>query len=165
MPSEFLLRVLGRLQRINNCLEFSRHLKVIGNSMAPTLLDGQHVQTLPLDPLALGNYSNRGKIVAFRHPQNPRSIYVKRVIGLPGEFITIEEGLVTIDGIRLDEPYLATTAFTPTPGATKWFAGPDELFLLGDNRSDSEDSRKFGPVSSRLIIGSVSFRYWPPGFP
>ena len=163
MPSGFLLRVLDHLKRLSNSFMYSRHLKVVGDSMAPTLLDRQHVQTLPMEPFALRNPSNRGKIVAFRHPQRPQSIYIKRIIGLPGEFVAIEEALVTIDGTRLEEPYLESPAFTPTRGASKWFTDTDEFFLLGDNRSDSEDSRTFGPVPSCLIIGEVRFHFWPPG--
>lgn len=163
-PNGLISRVHGCFERIKTCIRFSRHLKVVGNSMAPTLQDRQHVQTLPLDPQCHKRPSQRGKIVAFRHPQRHHSIYVKRIVGLPEEFVSIEGEVVAVDGSRLEEPYLPMPGVTPTSGASKWFNDVDEYFLLGDNRGDSEDSRSFGPVPSRLIIGRVCFRYWPPGF-
>ena len=164
MPSGFFPRALGFIQRIKAIVEFSRHLKIVGDSMAPTLRDGQHVQTLPLEPPALKDPSRRGIVVAFRHPLKPGSIYVKRIVGLPEEFISLEMAFVKVDDRLLDEPYLPAPTPTRPSGPAKWFTDGDEYFLLGDNRGDSEDSRNFGPVPSGLIIGKVCFRYWPPGF-
>ena len=150
------------MKRIGDCLEHSRHLKVTGSSMAPTLRDGQHVQTLPWPGGSDSDGNLRGWIVAFRSPHRVGSIYIKRVVGLPNEHIAIRENRVEIDGKPLAEPYLPNPAATRTRGATQWLTDIDEFFLLGDNRQDSEDSRAFGPVPAQLIIGRVWFRYWPP---
>ena len=139
-------------------------LRIEGNSMSPTLLDRQLVFAIRPRVMKPDIPAMRGKIVAFHHPQRWQSIYVKRIVGLPNEYISIEEKVVEIDGDLLLEPYLyEATALAPR-GASKWFTGCDELFLLGDNRSDSEDSRTFGPVRLGHIIGEVRFRFWPPGF-
>ena len=129
--------------------------------MAPTLLSGQLVQSRPFDGLTAGTEGHRGRIVALRHPQRHEAIYVKRVIGLPNEYVTVGSGVVTVDERKLDEPYLLNGLETRSRGATRWFTGADEVFVLGDNRMDSEDSRVFGPVPVELIIGEVWFRYFP----
>ena len=161
MPASRFFPFGHRLKGIVSRLKRSRRLKVAGDSMAPALRNGQLVQTLPLEPKTARSGS-RGEIVAFHHPQRPGSIYVKRIVGLPGEYVEIRDGRVKLDGREIGEPYLPTGMTTLTTGATRWFNGPDEFFLLGDNRADSEDSRAFGPVPAELIIGLVRFRYWPP---
>ena len=106
--------------------------------------------------------TERGGIVAFRHPQKPQSVYIKRVVGLPNEHIALEDDRVLINGQPQPEPYLDPGSGTGRQYARQWFTDSGEYFLLGDNRGDSEDSRAFGPVECRLIIGRVWFRYWPP---
>ncbi len=162
MPYDFLVRLGNRVKYLGSCLENSRHLKVVGDSMAPTLLDNQHLQTLPLVAEANASRPMRGRIVAFRHPYRPQSIYVKRIAGLPNEHIAIRESRVEIDGTGLEEPYLTETARPQITGATQWLTDKNEFFLMGDNRGDSEDSRNFGPVPIQSIIGRIWFRYWPP---
>lgn len=165
--------IIGRLLRDGSGLFRSRHLVIIGDSMLPTLAHRQHVQTLPLPEGGHRSGTVRGYIVAFRHPQKPQIIYVKRIVGLPDEHVALEDGRVSINGSPQPEPYLAPSLtaglIPPLPGrpprreyARQWFTGSREYFLLGDNRADSEDSRSFGPVAGRLIIGRVWFRYWPP---
>ena len=151
------------LSPIAEFLGHSRRLRIAGNSMAPTLLNGQQVQTLPLRPEPSSWLGLRGAIVAFGHPYRREQVYVKRIVGLPSEYVVIRNGLVEIDGRPLPEPYLEGKETGVSEGPSQWFTDGDELFLMGDNRSDSEDSRSFGPVPAKLIIGKVWFRYWPPG--
>ena len=137
-------------------------LRVKGNSMAPTLLSGQIVQMRPLAVTAADHPGNRGLIVALRRPLRGQGIYLKRVIGLPNEHVALAGGNVEVDGRTIDEPYLRGGVETLSEGANQWFTDVDEVFVLGDNRGDSEDSRAFGPVPFKLIVGEVWFRYFPP---
>ena len=131
--------------------------------MVPTLLNGHHVQTLPLKR-RLEDSGIRSCIVAFRHPNVPGQIYVKRVVGLPNEHVAIRNGGVEINGAPLAEPYLKGGVTNSAGRATQWFTDWNELFLLGDNRADSDDSRSFGPIPADLVIGRVWIRYWPPRY-
>ncbi len=139
-----------------------KHLKVVGNSMAPTLRDRQYVQAVSVATTPAALPGIRGRIVAFRHPIRPQNIYIKRVIGLPNEYVAIRESRLEIDGVPLAEPYLAGPTTAGAGRAAQWFTGWDEVFVLGDNRADSEDSRAFGPIQAQSIIGRIRFRYWPP---
>ena len=130
--------------------------------MAPTLLSGHIVQMRPLSGSVVDGPRFRGAIVALRHPVDGQSIYLKRVVGLPNEHIALTGGKVEVEGETLAEPYLRDDVQTLSKGANQWFTDADEVFVLGDNRGDSEDSRVFGPVSVRLIVGQVGFRYFPP---
>ena len=84
---------------------------------------------------------------------------VKRVIGLPGETISSAGGQVVINGTPLKEPWLVKG--TVTTGITTQVIPPNEYFVMGDNRSDSQDSRFFGPITPSLIVGKVEVRVWP----
>ncbi len=130
--------------------------------MAPTLLSGHIVQMRPLAVSEVERPSNRGLIVALRHPLRSQAIYLKRVIGLPNEHVALAGGKVEVDGRTVEEPYLRGNVETLSKGANQWFTDADEVFVLGDNRGDSEDSRMFGPVPVELIVGQAWFRYIPP---
>lgn len=108
----------------------------------------------------------RGDIIVFDPPIGTvDKPYIKRVIALPGETFAIREGAVFIDGQRLSEPYLGSTA-TRWPGRPENFelqVPEDHLIVLGDNRNNSTDSRSFGPVSYDAIIGRAWISYWPAG--
>lgn len=130
--------------------------RVTGASMAPTLSEGQYVL---VRRLYLGSELSRGAIVTLRFPGDPERVrYVKRVIGLPGETVTIQEGQVYVNGNRLAEPYLSAAL---TPKNVSQSLGKDEYFLLGDNREASSDSRSFGPVERRFISGVGLAIVWP----
>lgn len=108
----------------------------------------------------------RGKVLVFRYPRDPKKYFIKRVIGLPGEKIEIKNGLVKIynaenpNGITLDEKaYLAPEI--KTAGDLVLTLANNEYFMLGDNRMASSDSRYWGPVTDDLIVGEVLFRAWP----
>ncbi len=100
----------------------------------------------------------RGDVVVLRDPSGGPIPLIKRVVGLPGERVTIGQGRVYIDGELLDEPYVTE----PTAGQTRsWTIPPLEVFVMGDNRNNSRDSRYFGAVPMDSILGHAIFRYWP----
>ena len=109
---------------------------------------------------------HRGDIVVFKAPPEAQSDgiedLVKRVVGLPGDTVEArEDGRVYVNGKRLDESYLPDGTRTTNLPATKVPAG--HLFMMGDNRQASRDSRYFGPIKESAIIGRVFVRIWPPG--
>jgi len=131
-------------------------------SMEPTLLVGDRIL---VDKLSYHLHGvGRGDIVVFgRPPREPATPgvtdLVKRVIGLPGDTISSPDGRVWIDGKPLKEPWLPKG--TVTTGIKPQKIPPNEYFVMGDNRGDSQDSRFFGPISKSLIVGRVFFRIWP----
>jgi len=144
---------LAFLQGVVNIF-FSARFRVEGDSMLPSLQHGQSV--FVVRTRFSWNKLRRGDVAMFEWAG---STYIKRVIGLPGEDIKITDGQIYLDGAALAETYTQGV----TGGEEKeWFNGPDEYFLLGDNRADSNDSRAFGPVSGELIRGRAWFRCWPP---
>lgn len=129
-------------------------------SMVPTLQVGDRIL---VDKRAdgLGDL-DRGDIIVFERPealQSDLDHLVKRLIGLPGETVEGRDGGVLIDGVPLDEPWLppdvVTEPFDPVE------VGEGQVFMMGDNRSRSQDSRFFGTVDAELIVGRVFFRIWP----
>jgi signal peptidase I len=110
----------------------------------------------------------RGDIIVFRYPKDPSQYFIKRIIGLPGEKIKIKDNKVYIyndkypNGLELNEDmYLTDEEDTPNLGKTEFILEQGEYFVLGDNRGSSLDSRRFGPVPRRLIIGKAWIRGWP----
>jgi signal peptidase I len=110
----------------------------------------------------------RGEIVVFETPDAaavscpPGGTWVKRVIALPGETVTMSHGVVAIDGDRIDESsYIRSRAQAGVQSAV-WHVPADKYFLMGDNRTGSCDSRTWGPVPRSNLIGPVIARYWPP---
>ncbi len=130
--------------------------QVRGTSMEPTLHNGQYIIVSKLS-YRLGD-PQRGDIIVFRPPNGAHEDYIKRIIGLPGEKVEIREGAVWINGYRLEEPYITT----PTPYTGSWELGPDEYFVLGDNRGGSSDSHSWGPLPRENIVGKAWLCYWPP---
>jgi signal peptidase I len=135
---------------------------VRGESMEPNFSDGDY---LIIDEITYRlNSPKRGEVVVFDSPVAPFAKYIKRVIGLPGETIEIENGLISIyDGAGLiildEEEYLPN--YIITSGDMEISLQEGEYFVLGDNRSASFDSRKFGPLREENIIGRVYLRAWP----
>ena len=131
-------------------------IRVDGQSMEPTLSTGQLVVVNKL-AYRLGEPAI-GDIVVFYFPRDPDQEYIKRLIGLPGDQITIENGTVFVNGEALDEPYLAIH-----PSYTgNWTVPSDQVFVLGDNRNNSSDSHRWGTVPLDYIIGKALVVYWPP---
>ncbi len=136
---------------------------VKGQSMEPAFENGDY---LIVDEISYRfRDPQRGEVVVFKYPQNPSQRYIKRIIGLPGETVEIDDGRVIIypenlGGLVLDESsYLSPFIFTP--GDTRVILDENEYFVLGDNRAVSSDSRRFGPLPRENIIGRVFFRAWP----
>ncbi|HEY4690928.1 MAG TPA: signal peptidase I [Anaerolineae bacterium] len=125
-------------------------------SMLPNLHEGQYVIVDKVSYLL--HSPERGDIVVLAIA-NQEDDLIKRIIGLPGETLSMENGVVLIDRQPIDEPYTL-----PPPGGS--FAaqtlGPDDYFVMGDNRSNSKDSRNFGPVRRESIVGRAWIIYWPP---
>jgi signal peptidase I len=134
---------------------------VSGNSMDPVIKDREY---LIIDEVSYRlREPERGEVVVFRAPPEPTKFYIKRIIGLPGETVHIKDGVVTIintahpNGFTLDEPYL-THHFKDDVSAT---VPADTYFVMGDNRSESYDSRGWGPLPEQEIRGRALVRLLP----
>jgi signal peptidase I len=153
-------------------------------SMEPTL----HCARSAAEPSCRGRFSDRvlanrfiyhfrsphrGEIVVFKAPEKAKTacssgegdVFVKRIVGMPGDVVTERDGWIYINGKKLEEPYLAPEVHTED--RTNSFHGPvtipkDSYEMMGDNRSESCDSRTWGPVPRKNIIGKVFMTYWPP---
>ncbi len=134
------------------------HLSVVpGSSMAPGIQDGDRILVEPWS--LFFSRPERGDIVVLRYPLDPTVDYIKRVIGLPGDRVTLADGHVWVNGELLDEPYVSDldrTSYLTTE------VGPGRYFVLGDNRPRSSDSRDFGFVPEEYLCGRVDLRLWPP---
>lgn len=127
-------------------------------SMEPTLEPGE---LLLLEKVSYYSHPpQRGDIVVFRLRGDPQNHLIKRVIALPGETLEIMNGRVYIDGRPLSEPYLSQAT---RPDLTPRVIPPGTIFVMGDNRALSNDSRNFGPVPLSDVIARAWVRYWPPG--
>ena len=147
------------LQGLVNIL-FSARYRVEGDSMLPTLA---HRESVLVVRARFGwNGLRRGDVVVFKRPGGGEGSYIKRVVGLPGEDVRLAGGQVYLDGKLLAEDYIQGAGEADDAADREWFNGPDEYFLLGDNRAHSNDSRVFGPVPEELIRGKAWFRCWPP---
>lgn len=101
----------------------------------------------------------RGDIVAFRHDEDTRPVFIKRVVGLPGDRIRVDRGNVLINGARLVEPYVR---YRDDRSFQETVVPAGAVYVLGDNRADSEDSRFFGPVRDDRLLGRALAGIWPP---
>ncbi|MGQ9497290.1 MAG: signal peptidase I [Desulfotomaculales bacterium] len=127
-------------------------------SMEPTLLTGDRIIVSKLS-YRLG-VPGRGDIIVFKYPRDPSRVFVKRVIGLPGETVALRESKLYVNGRQIPEPYLPEGLRFADFGPVRVPAG--HLFMLGDNRNSSDDSRVWGFLDKRLIIGKAVAIYWPP---
>ncbi|WP_345297094.1 signal peptidase I [Candidatus Villigracilis affinis] len=134
----------------------SARVRVDGFSMRPTLDDGEFVLVSKLN-YKLSNVQ-RGDIIVFHYPMDPEQELIKRVIGLPGDRIEVNEGIVYVNGQALEEPYIAA----PPAYSSQWNVPEDRLFVLGDNRNDSSDSHSWGFLPFENVVGKAVLIYWPP---
>ena len=129
---------------------------VEGASMEPNFYQNEY---LIIDELSYRfNEKQRGEVIIFKNPKNTRAYFIKRIIGLPGEAVSIDEGRVYIDGEILEEAYIENFSSDKHEAIT---LEENEYFLMGDNRSNSLDSRQIGPVNESYVIGRVWVRGWP----
>jgi signal peptidase I len=134
----------------------SARIRVDGFSMEPSLHDGEFVIVNKL-AYRLGS-PEHGDVIVFRYPKDPQQEYIKRIIGLPGDQVRINNGEVYINDQRINEPYIAA----PPRYQSEWTVPDNNLFVLGDNRNNSSDSHSWGPVPMENVIGRALFVYWPP---
>jgi signal peptidase I len=134
----------------------SARVRVDGFSMRPTLEDGEFVLVNKLS-YRFGAIQ-RGDIIVFHFPVNPNEELIKRVIGLPGDRVAVQNGQVSVNGQLLTEPYIAAAPLY----SGEWVVGADQLFVLGDNRNDSSDSHSWGLLPIEKVVGKAVLIYWPP---
>ncbi|KKP73830.1 MAG: Signal peptidase I [Candidatus Roizmanbacteria bacterium GW2011_GWA2_35_19] len=137
--------------------------QVKGASMEPTFISGDYILTSRVTYKF--RRPERGDVVVFKSPKNPDIEYIKRIIGLPGDKININDGAVSVNGQVITENYISATTNLWDTGCIKnnvEYSVPDgELFVMGDNRPRSSDSREFCAVPAQSMIGQVFYRYFP----
>lgn len=133
---------------------------VSGQSMYPTFDDNEY---LIVDELSYHlRKPERGEVIVFRFPQDPDKHFIKRIIGLPGETVSIRDNEVlittSVDTIKIEEPYADSHRLADMTRTL----GENEYFVMGDNRAVSLDSRSWGPLPEELITGRALVRLFPP---
>jgi signal peptidase I len=158
----------------------AQNFRVEGSSMEPSLHDGQYLlvnkavyQTINLKTLSkfipfihpgdkpkrfLFQAPHRGEVIVFRFPREPSRDFIKRVIGVPGDTVEVTAGQVFLNGVKVDEPYIADPGKNDYP---RTVVPPGNYFVLGDNRNNSYDSRVWGFLPQENIIGKAMVSYWP----
>jgi len=133
-------------------------VKVEGTSMMPSLDDQERIFinkfVYRIEPI------QHGDIIVFRYPRDPAKSFIKRVIGVAGDHVRIDDGRVYLNGTELVEDYVPR-AYDDNRSYPDVVVPPDSYFVLGDHRSLSNDSRDFGPVDASYIYGKAVFGYWP----
>lgn len=136
---------------------------VKGASMEPNFFDHEY---LIIDELTYRlRAPERGEVIVFKYPENPKEYFLKRIVGLPGERLKIASGRITIyndahpEGVEVNEAYLPGGLITVGEKTTT--LGKDQYFVFGDNRPNSYDSRGFGAIDKSVIVGRAWFRGWP----
>lgn len=123
--------------------------------MAPTIVPGDRVLVRPTQSVAAGD------IVVFRDPTGQSAQLIKRVVALPGQTVDIRGGAVYVNGMKLNEPYVAGAATRPGTAALPATVPAGDVWVLGDNRPNSADSRYIGPIAESSILGRAVLVYWP----
>lgn len=134
----------------------SARVRVDGQSMRPTLEDGEFL-LVNKTVYFFGDVS-RGDIVVFHFPLNPEEELIKRVIGLPGDSVAVRDSQVFVNGQMLNEPYIAQAPLY----SGEWVVTEGHLFVLGDNRNNSNDSKDWGLLPMENVVGKAVLIYWPP---
>jgi signal peptidase I len=140
----------------------ARPYRVEGVSMQPGLQSGDLVLVSQI-AYDFGGKPQRGDVIVLHPPSDPGTVYVKRVIGLPGDQLFITPDAVYVNGHKLNEPYiqLLDPSAAENQPLGKVTLGPGQYFVMGDNRQNSTDSRVFGYVPRQNIIGKAEFVFWP----
>lgn len=132
---------------------------VDGISMEPTLKTG--------DRLMVNRIGLRfkdvefGDIIEFHSPYDEKKDFIKRVIGVTGDTVDLINSRVYVNGEEIKEDYINEQNSTKIKNGSSWVIGEDEVFVLGDNRNHSGDSREFGPIKKDAIVGKAFFRFYP----
>lgn len=135
-------------------------VRVEGTSMMPALRDHERIFINKFTyRFGFGNIE-RGDMVVFWFPLDPSKSYIKRVIGLPGDVVEIDQGVVIVNGRRLEEDYVPE-AYRDYQSRPPERVLPGHYYVLGDHRSSSDDSRSWGTVPRQNIYGKAVFVYWP----
>lgn len=137
--------------------------KVSGSSMFSTLHSGDYIITNKIGYRLA--QPQRGEIIVFKNPREESQDFIKRIIGVPGDKVRVENGNLFVNGVRIDEPYLRSSIVT-NPGSFLKEGVDEEVpegryIVIGDNRPASSDSREWGFITKEEIIGKAFFRYWP----
>ena len=135
-------------------------VKVEGTSMMPALQDKERIFINKFVYRAGIGKIERGDMVVFWYPNDQTKSYIKRVIGLPGDTVSVNDGVVFVNGSQIEESYVPDEYRDHQTCAPMKVSG-DNYFVLGDHRSSSNDSRSWGTVPSHLIYGKAVFVYWP----
>jgi signal peptidase I len=137
--------------------------QVKGASMEPTFISGDYILTSKITYKFRS--MERGDVIVFKSPKNPDIDYIKRIIGLPGDKLTIKDKEIYINDVLIAENYISDKTNVWEGGFSKESVPTtipeDSLFVMGDNRPRSSDSREFGTIPISSIIGQVFFRYFP----
>ena len=133
----------------------SARVRVDGSSMEPSFHHGEFVVVNRLS-YKVGTFE-MGDVVVFHYPRDPEQEYIKRIIGVAGDHVEVSNGVVTVNGEVLIEPYIA--AAPRYKGS--WDVPDGYVFVLGDNRNNSSDSHNWGPLQVENVIGKAVFIYWP----
>ncbi len=137
--------------------------QIKGPSMEPTFYTGEYIFTSKVT-YRMRTYKH-GDVVVFRAPDNPDLEYIKRIIGVPGDVVEVTDGVVRVNKTVVRENYIADKTTLTNSGFLKNGIAatvPDGyLFVMGDNRPRSSDSREFGPIKQSTVIGQVFYRYFP----
>lgn len=137
-----------------------QNFRVDGMSMEPTLHNQEYI--IVNKAAYLFHAPDRGDVIVFEYPLNPQVDYVKRIIAIPGDVISVVGQKVTVDGVTLRELYInPTDPFNPFLPIYNRVVPSNDYFVMGDNRGNSSDSRQWGFVPRSNIIGRATFVYWP----
>lgn len=135
-----------------------QNYRIESYSMEPNFYEGQFILVNKLG-YRLGE-PERGDVVVFHNPNNTSEDYIKRIIGRPGDTVEGRDGQIFVNGELLNEPY-ATRELRPSERFGPITVSPDHLFVMGDNRPNSSDSRRFGEISQDLVVGKAWVRVYP----
>jgi len=137
-------------------------VKVEGTSMMPALTDQERIFINKFTYRFGSGNIERDDLVVFWYPLEPSKSYIKRIVGLPGDTVQIDRGIVYVNGKKLNEPYVPLE-YRDEQSLSPLTVPPNNYFVLGDHRSSSNDSRNWGTVDRKYIYGKAVFVYWPLG--
>jgi len=138
---------------------FYQPIEVEGTSMLPEL--GNHERVFVNKIIYRVEPIHRGDIIVFHYPLDPAKSFIKRVVGLPGDWVSIKDGHVYVNGKLLNETYIPPS-YLGHENCLQVHVGPQHYYVLGDHRDFSNDSRSWGTVDQKYIYGKAALVYWPP---